>query len=311
MQEMWPCPQCHSLNVAKSSRCYSCHRPREADQAELPAAGRKAASPETATPAPVAAGSIRPPAEDVLASAGKAIRRLTAGGAAAWAGMSGFQKSATMAAVLIVGGVAGGAFRGDFWAQLAFLVGMVLLVPTILLRSREGPRMAGPGPRWGLCPFSDSEGRFCRLSVGHKGPHEASPGDGGLASGPATLIRTYAARSNQEAVMAFQADAAILAQHGYEPTSQSWAEDQRGPSAGSVVMWGAFAASKRRGGGTLTVTYRRVQQVQPVQQAQVAPPPPAAPTIPDQIRALGELRDQGLLTSDEFEEKKRELLSRM
>ena len=275
------------------------------------AAVLKAASPYPATtPAPVVASSTRPPAADVMASAGKAIRRFTAGAAAVWAGMSGSQKSATMAAVLIVGGVAGGAFRGDFWAQLAFLVGMVLLVPTILLTSREGPRMAGLRPLWG-CAFTDPEGRFCRLQSGHGGPHEADPGDVGLANGPATLIRTYAARSNQEAVMAFQADAASLAQHGYEPTSQSWAEDQRGPTAGSVVRWGAFAASKRRGGGTLTVTYRRVPQPQPVQQAQVSPAPPAAPTIPDQIRGLGELRDQGLLTSDEFEEKKRELLSRM
>ena len=45
-------------------------------------------------------------------------------------------------------------------------------------------------------------------------------------------------------------------------------------------------------------------------------PPPGAtrttsgPSIPDQIRQLGELRDQGLLTSEEFEAKKSELLER-
>lgn len=45
-------------------------------------------------------------------------------------------------------------------------------------------------------------------------------------------------------------------------------------------------------------------------------PPPGAPgaasgpSIPDQIRQLGELRDQGLLTLEEFEAKKSELLER-
>jgi Bacterial PH domain/Short C-terminal domain len=39
--------------------------------------------------------------------------------------------------------------------------------------------------------------------------------------------------------------------------------------------------------------------------------PTAAADIPDQIRKLGELRDAGVLTADEFEAKKAELLSRM
>jgi hypothetical protein len=37
----------------------------------------------------------------------------------------------------------------------------------------------------------------------------------------------------------------------------------------------------------------------------------AAPDIPEQIKKLGELRDQGLLTDDQFEAKRDELLSRM
>jgi hypothetical protein len=37
----------------------------------------------------------------------------------------------------------------------------------------------------------------------------------------------------------------------------------------------------------------------------------SAPDIPDQIRKLGELRDSGVLTVEEFESKKAELLSRM
>jgi hypothetical protein len=43
------------------------------------------------------------------------------------------------------------------------------------------------------------------------------------------------------------------------------------------------------------------------------PAPPSKPeaSIPDQIRQLGELRDQGLLTTEEFDAKKTELLSRL
>lgn len=39
--------------------------------------------------------------------------------------------------------------------------------------------------------------------------------------------------------------------------------------------------------------------------------PSAAPDIADQIRKLGELRDQGLLSAEEFDTKKADLLSRM
>jgi hypothetical protein len=38
---------------------------------------------------------------------------------------------------------------------------------------------------------------------------------------------------------------------------------------------------------------------------------PAAPDIPDQLRKLGELRDAGILTQEEFDAKKTDLLSRM
>lgn len=39
-----------------------------------------------------------------------------------------------------------------------------------------------------------------------------------------------------------------------------------------------------------------------------SPPPNATVDIADQIRKLGELRDQGLLTNEEFEAKKKQLL---
>ncbi len=39
--------------------------------------------------------------------------------------------------------------------------------------------------------------------------------------------------------------------------------------------------------------------------------PPAGADVPDQIRRLAQLRDDGLITADEFEAKKRDLLARM
>jgi Short C-terminal domain len=42
-----------------------------------------------------------------------------------------------------------------------------------------------------------------------------------------------------------------------------------------------------------------------------APSSPAADDIPAQIRKLAELRDQGILSEDEFTAKKTELLSRL
>jgi hypothetical protein len=45
--------------------------------------------------------------------------------------------------------------------------------------------------------------------------------------------------------------------------------------------------------------------------APVAAAPPPSANIPEQIKKLAELRDMGVLTADEFEAKKKELLSRM
>ena len=45
--------------------------------------------------------------------------------------------------------------------------------------------------------------------------------------------------------------------------------------------------------------------------ADVEPTGTSAPNIPDEIRRLAELRDAGIVTNEEFEAKKRELLDRM
>lgn len=52
----------------------------------------------------------------------------------------------------------------------------------------------------------------------------------------------------------------------------------------------------------------------PIDSSAPAPPPPAPPAAPDpieQLRRLGELRDAGILTDEEFAAKKAEILSRL
>jgi len=66
---------------------------------------------------------------------------------------------------------------------------------------------------------------------------------------------------------------------------------------------------------TFTVTYklRKPPSMQPAQPQVVAPTPPQQPVmdIPEQIEKLGKLKEQGLLTENEFQSKKQELLSRL
>ncbi len=65
-------------------------------------------------------------------------------------------------------------------------------------------------------------------------------------------------------------------------------------------------AGKRgtRSGSTLTVSFKKAD-------ADVTPPPSPALDIPDQIRKLGDLHRDGILTSEELEATKVELLGRL
>lgn len=57
---------------------------------------------------------------------------------------------------------------------------------------------------------------------------------------------------------------------------------------------------------------QRVHQAQQPQPAQIITQAPAAgPSIPEQIQQLAQLRDQNILSAEEFEAKKAELLARM
>jgi len=65
---------------------------------------------------------------------------------------------------------------------------------------------------------------------------------------------------------------------------------------------------------TFMVTYKLRKPTQPAQpQVAASMPPQQPPTIdiPEQIEKLGKLKEHGLLTEDEFQSKKQELLSRL
>jgi hypothetical protein len=73
--------------------------------------------------------------------------------------------------------------------------------------------------------------------------------------------------------------------------------------------------------GTATAVSNRVsrrqaerwaaQEPQPqyAEQPQAAPPPPAAPDPIERLKELGELRDKGVLTEEEFEAQKAKVLA--
>ena len=79
------------------------------------------------------------------------------------------------------------------------------------------------------------------------------------------VVRTYRARSQEEAAQLFQADAGQMAAAGYYPVSQSWAQGQWGCGAFliSILLWiviiGVFIFLYLlivKPDGTLTVTYQ-------------------------------------------------------
>src|SRR4051794_16528609 len=57
-----------------------------------------------------------------------------------------------------------------------------------------------------------------------------------LSGSPFTIVRTYTASRQADANSAFQNDAAELAKHGYQPTTQSWAPGQWGCAAFLVAL---------------------------------------------------------------------------
>ncbi len=109
------------------------------------------------------------------------------------------------------------------------------------------------------------------------------------------VVYSYPGRTQADAAGLFAKHANNLAARGYHSTGQSWAEGR--PGVGRVIALGLFANSIRPK-GYLTVTYQRIA------------PAPTASAL-DLLARLGELRDAGVLTEDEFQAKKAELLLRL
>lgn len=116
----------------------------------------------------------------------------------------------------------------------------------------------------------------------------------------AMVLREF--EGNDKGTEALTLESAVFAEHGYEPWAQS--EDGGHVHAGRLLLTGGlsvFAGGRGiRSKGKVKVTFRPIV-------ATAA----AAPDIADQIKKLAELRDAGILTADEFDAKKAELLARM
>lgn len=97
----------------------------------------------------------------------------------------------------------------------------------------------------------------------------------------------------------------ILPEHGYEASMQT--QEGGHIHVGRLLVtagWSVLAGQRGiRSKGSLTITYRLQADDQPPMTSSVDPIA--------QIKRLGDLRDAGLLTAEEFDAKKAELLARM
>jgi uncharacterized membrane protein len=140
-------------------------------------------------------------------------------------------------------------------------------------------------------------------------PVQLDPGSA-TGEGPATLIRRYKGAQQADALAAFEQDARELAEQGYEPVSQSWAEGQWGAGALLialvllVVLVGLLVLIYMllvKPAGTLTVTYARngaVVAPEPTLAAFFAPS--AHRSFREGMAQLNELHGAGVVTDEEY-----------
>ena len=80
-----------------------------------------------------------------------------------------------------------------------------------------------------------------------------------------------------------------------------------GAAARTAVVAGTAGRVRRR----QELRYAEQDQQAAAEQAYAAPPPPppaAAPSYADELEQLAKLRDQGVITAEDFEAKKKQLL---
>ena len=122
-----------------------------------------------------------------------------------------------------------------------------------------------------------------------------------------SVVRTFA--RDDAGVEDYEDEATVLGAHGYRPSTQS--EDPGHIHIGRLLLTSGLSVLAGRRGirsdGSLTVIFSKTTDG-PASQ-------PGAASVSDDplatIERLGRLRDAGLLTQEEFERKKAELLDRL
>jgi hypothetical protein len=126
------------------------------------------------------------------------------------------------------------------------------------------------------------------------------------------VLRQY--KNDEVGHAAFAKEVSIFGQHNYTPMTQS--ADGGHIHVGRLLLtggWSVFAGkSGIRSDGTITVTFQKAPvgpAISPNPESQ--PPQSAALETLAVLEKMGQLRDAGVLTQEEFETKKAELLSRL
>lgn len=119
------------------------------------------------------------------------------------------------------------------------------------------------------------------------------------------IVRTY--ETDKKGQKNLQLEAEVLGEHGYVPATQS--EDGGHIHTGRILLTGGLSVLAGRRGirskGKITINFQKVPDQRSSGDDE---PEPVQEDVADQIRKLAALRDEGLLTEEEFASKKKELL---
>ena len=164
------------------------------------------------------------------------------------------------------------------------------------------------------CPETNNS-QQCALVAGHTGLHQLPTPT--FVPGAAPTTRAYHG-SLRSATEKFQRDAEVMAQQGWVPTTQSYAPGSWSGAAFlvalllCVVLVGFLVFIYMlivKPDGVLVVTYEH----RPAPVATVVTPvaPTAATDMAVVLARLGELHDRGLITPEEYDTKRSEVLARI
>jgi hypothetical protein len=197
----------------------------------------------------------------------------------------------------------------------AVIVAFVLL---LIVLSRVGGSTASPsGPT--LEPGSAGDPGGLRYAYPVAGPLHSLVASL-VESEPTTVVRTYRGHQQSDVVPAFQAEAKLFADHGYVPTSQSWAPGQWGCGAFLIALLLAIVIIGLliflyllliKPDGTLTVVYARQAPAPTKTESMPIPEPPAAGDLSTRLAQLDAARQGGLITEDEYVAKRAAILDNL